>query len=357
MNTHENMMYNSLKDLSTIPGPVGREYLVRQWLVDRWKKKSIEVFEDRIGNLLFKIGGKGPKLLIQAHMDEIGFVIRYITPEGFLLLDPAQESHRTSPGHLYMVGQEAQILVKNKVVATGVFAAPSGHVLTTDLINKPLTFNSFYVDIGVNSKEEAESLGVQVGANVVWHRDLKRVGSRYVGKAMDDRVGLHVMDLLLNEIDVKKLNYELWFGATVSEENGAYGAHSLGKDMKFDLAIPLDVGLVGDIPTISNEEYPTKLGAGPSLVYKDGFINYDENLLDSLEKIALENKLPFQRATYHHYGSDGLEFYKNGIPSALIGIPTRYTHTAFEMVDPKDIVVTVQLLKSFIEHYNKRYNL
>ncbi|MFC4075897.1 M42 family metallopeptidase [Salinithrix halophila] len=341
-------MDHALKALVDLPGPAGREQAVRQWLRERWEGQVQECREDRVGNLICKVGGQGPKLLIQAHMDEIGFIVRHISSSGFLFLDPVQEAHRSSPLHLYMMGQTAQVIGRKGVVATGVFAAPSGHVLTSAHVERPLDYNGFFVDLGVDSREEAEEKGVDIGAGVIWHRPVTKMGTRYVGKALDDRVGLLVMDLLLDQLHRNSLNYEVWFGATVQEENKAHGAYALGQSMEFDLAIPLDIGLVGDIPTVNEQNYPTRLGAGPTLVYKDGAIHYHEDLLWKLEKAAQKYTIPYQKGVYQNYGSDGIAFYDRGIPAALIGIPTRYTHTAFEMVDQRDIKATVDLLQAFI---------
>ncbi|MBL4953790.1 M42 family peptidase [Neobacillus sp. YIM B02564] len=346
---NDEKIYGTLKELIDLPGPVGHEYTVRNWLQNRWKDKVQEYMIDPVGNLICKIGGKGPKLLIQAHMDEIGFIVRYITPTGFILLDPVQEAHRTAPIHLHMIGQTAQVIDRKGVVATGIFAAPTGHILTNQQMGSNLDFNGFFVDLGVNTKEEVEKMGVRVGSSVIWNRKLSKIGNRYVGKAIDDRAGLLIMDLLLNNLNPEDLNYEVWLGTTVQEENKAHGAYALGEFMKFDLAIPLDIGLVGDIPTVNQQDYPNRLGAGPALVYKDGAIHYDTNLLWQLEDTAKENNIPYQIGIYSKYGSDGIAFYDRGIPSALVGIPTRYTHTAFEMVDNQDIKKTVELLKKFVE--------
>ncbi|PFD99879.1 hypothetical protein COE15_27565 [Bacillus cereus] len=344
----EKSISKTLEELINLPGPAGHECIVSDWLKKHWINKSEECFNDKVGNLICKIGGKGPKLLIQAHMDEIGFIVRYITSDGFLLIDPVQEAHRSGPNHLHMIGQLAQVISRTGKVATGVFATSTGHVLTEQQRSGNLNFNSLFIDMGLNSKEEVEKLGVHIGSSVVWTRELTQVGDRLIGKAFDDRIGLLVMDILMKKIDVSKLNYEVWYGATVQEENKAHGASALGSRMNFDLVISLDSGLVGDIPTVNEQNYPTRLGGGPTLVYKDGAIHYDTKITWGLEDVSKEYNIPYQIGIYSNYGSDGVAFFDSGIPSALIGVPTRYTHTPFEMVDIKDIYSTVNLLNHFI---------
>jgi tetrahedral aminopeptidase len=205
-----------LQELLGIPGPTGHEEGVRAWLEARWRPRVREWVEDPLGNLLGRVGGQGPRLLIQSHMDEIGFVVRAITPEGFLLLDTAQGPRRQSPDRRYMIGQLAQVVGRGGVVAEGVFAAASGHTLTQGQLNKgQLDFDDFFVDIGAESRAEAERLGIHVGAGVIWSLPARRIGRRIVGKAMDARMLLAVMTLLLEALDPDALQYELWLAATV----------------------------------------------------------------------------------------------------------------------------------------------
>ncbi len=349
--TNVNEIFTLISELTSIPGPTGQEEAVKQWLRNKWKARMLEWQEDAIGNICCKVGGIGPKVIIQSHMDEIGFVVRYITPRGFLLLDSSQEQRRSSPERRYMIGHTAQIIGRyGTVIAEGIFAAASGHVLTQEQIDKPhLGFNDFFIDIGTKSREEAEKLGVYIGAGVIWYREAKRLGSRIVGKALDDRMLLIIMDLLLDRIEIAKIKCELWFGATVQEENGRHGANALSFNQNFDKAIVLDVGLVGDTPTTTEEEHMAHLGGGPTLVHKDGGTHYNENLLWCLVDIAEKHGYPYQHGVYSNYNSDGAAFMSHHIPSLLIGVPTRYTHTPFEVVETDDIETTVKLLQAYLE--------
>src|SRR5690606_21084034 len=121
---------------------------------------------------------------------------------------------------------------------------------------------------------EAEQRGVHVGAGVIWSWPARRFGTRIAGKAMDDRALLAVMDLLLDELDPQALQYELWFAATIQEENGLHGARALAHQHRFDAMLALDVGLVGDVPTVQEKEYDARLGGGPTLVHKDSGVHY-----------------------------------------------------------------------------------
>jgi endoglucanase len=184
---------------------------------------------------------------------------------------------------------------------------------------------------------------------VIWYRPLQRVGRYVSGKAMDDRMPLAIMDVLLHDLDVATLKCELWFGATIQEENGLHGARAMGIRGDFAMALALDVGLTGDVPTVGLREYDARLGGGPTLVHKDAAIQYDRRLLWHCADLAGQAGIAYQHGVYANYGSDGVAFIDAGIPALLIGIPTRYTHTAFEMVDPTDIEATIRLLHAFVQ--------
>ena len=343
-------MLQLLRELCDIPGPSGYEEPVRTYLTQRWRSRAQSLTVDAVGNLLVHVGGQGPRVLVQAHMDEIGFVVRYITDDGFLLLDTAQGPRRMSPDRRYMVGQTAQVLGRNGVVARGIFAAASGHVMTQAQIDKAhLGFEDIFVDIGVTSRREAELFGVHVGSPVIWYRGLHRIGRYVSGKAMDDRMPLAIMDTLVQQLDTSTMACELWLAATIQEENGLHGARAMGVRGQFDMVLALDVGLTGDVPTVGLREYDARLGGGPTLVHKDAAIQYDRRLLWHCADLAAQQGIPFQHGVYANYGSDGAAFIDGGTPALLIGIPTRYTHTAFEMVDPSDIDATVRLLQAFVQ--------
>jgi putative aminopeptidase FrvX len=129
---------------------------------------------------------------------------------------------------------------------------------------------------------------------------------------------------------------------------GLHGAFALAARERFDLAVALDVGLVGDVPGVAPEEYEASLGGGPALVHKDGFMFYDARLLWALADTAEAAGVPFQHGVYAGYGSDALALAQSGVPSALVAVPTRYTHTAFEMIDARDVEATVTLLAAFL---------
>lgn len=342
-----NSIVDTLIELMEMTGPTGQEEPVLAWCRNRWSELGATVEVTPIGNVIARVSGSGPRLLLQGHADEIGFVVKSIDHNGFVWLDNAQAGGGRYFHDRYPVGQPALVVGRDAHVP-GLFATMTGHILTTRAQEPArLATNDLFVDLGVSSKAEAEALGVHVGAGVVWNPPTRRLGQRLFGKAVDDRVSLALMTHLLAEVDHASLTYNVTVAATVQEEIGLVGATSLLSLEQIDLAIAIDNGPIGDYPGVDEREMPVKLGDGPTLVYKDGWVHYDRRIIGQLRAIASANNIPYQESTYPGFGSDGAAFIRKGIPAALIGISTRYTHSAFEMVDIRDVEGALALLKAF----------
>jgi len=334
-----------LADLCAVPAPSGAESELADLLHERWAPRCAEVRRDPIGNVIARVGGAGPRVLLQAHMDQVGYVARYVTDDGFVLLDTAQGDRRTGPERRHPVGQPVRILARDGSWIEGVLTASSGHVLTAKQRDThELSFNDFWVELGM-SKDAILDAGVHVGAPVIFSAPTRHVGELLVGPAMDNRVGLALMDAL---IDTDGLACEPWLIATTQEENGLHGARALVREERFAAAIALDVGLAGDIPAVEEREYATKLGAGPIVVHRDTGIIYDRVLTQHLFALANARDLPIQDGLFGGYGSDGLALAEAGSPTSLVTVATRYTHTAFETIHPDDLAATVDLLRALV---------
>jgi endoglucanase len=338
-----------LSALCALPAPSGREEPVRRFLLDRWRGRVDDLGVDAIGNVIGRVTEGGPRLLVHAHMDEISYVVRSITDVGFLLLDSGQGRRREGPELRHMIGRDVTVVAAGGVVVDGVIAAPAGHVLTREQFDAPRPgLDDFFVDLGLESRGEVEERGVHVGSGVVFATPTRRLGRRLVGKAMDDRVALAAIDLLLDALDREAAKWELWVAATVQEESGVHGARALAATSGYEAAIALDVGLVGDVPGVGRHEYEARLGGGSTVVHKDALAFYDSRIVDSLLDVAVRDGIPVQHGVYAGYGSDAVPFLDAGVPSALVAVPTRYTHTAFEMIDERDVHELVRLLAAFV---------
>jgi tetrahedral aminopeptidase len=338
--------FDLLGELTGIPGPTGQECAVMEWCATRWRDHCQELRYSATGNLYAHVGGTGRRVLIQAHADEIGFIVRSIDKNGFLHLATAQT--RDDPAKRFPVGQSALVLGRHGQVE-GLIAAASGHVLTEDQRNSTkFTYEDMWVDIGAESRDDAEKQGVHPGARVIWNPPLRQMGTRIYGKALDDRLLLAFMTALLESEAVENLGCELHLAVTVQEENGLIGAEALHHDLRPDVALALDVGLSGDIPNVKDQTMPTALGEGPILVHKDASVHYSREVIWALAEIAESEGIPVQHAIFERFGSDGAQFIRHGIPAALLGPPTRYTHSPFEMVDERDLDSTFKLLTAYV---------
>jgi endoglucanase len=164
---------------------------------------------------------------------------------------------------------------------------------------------------------------------------------------MDNRVALAMMDEMLNRVDVARLQYDLYFGSTVQEESGLYGAHSINREANCEYAISLDTGLSGDVPGVDARNVSTRLGAGPILIHKDLY-GYHHVLNNRITDAASEAGIPLQHAVYSIYGTDSGALIREGVAAAAVVVPTRYTHSPFETVHADDLEATVALLLEFL---------
>ena len=345
-------LFELIKSYTELPGPGGDEWIVQDFVQKRWRPHVQTMTQTPVGNVIAHVGGEGPRLMLAAHADEICFVVKYIDDNGFVWIASGQRDPEQRPTLRSSVflpwGHPALILTEAGPVEC-IFATLTGHVLTPAqrAMSQP-TWNDIFLDVGASSRAEVEDQGIQIGDRVIWNPPTRRMGDFVYGKAMDDRVGLAIMERLLVEVDRERLAYELLFVSTVQEEIGLVGAESAAAAAGCELAIALDVGLVGDAPGVDPRDASPRLGGGPTIVHKD-LSNYSRPLTRALMKTAKEAAIPVQPAVFAFYGSDASAFTRHGLQAALVVAPTRYTHSPFEMVHLTDVELTVQLLKRFLE--------
>lgn len=346
--------FESLKRICEITGPIGYPDEMNAYLREAWGPLG-DVTETPVGNVIAHVGGRGPKLLLDAHSDEIGYVVRTISPDGFLWITTAQRVVRPklAMSELLMLGQPAIVVGRGGRKVEGVFATVTGHVATPDQRAKQEhDYNDLFVDIGARSKAEALSWGVTPGSLIVWNPPTRRMrpdGKLIYGKALDARMGLHIATEVARRADRGKLRFDLYLGSSVQEENGLIGAESLIRHADFAQAISIEVGLAGDIPLVDPRELAVALGQGPVLVYKDASVHHDRHLTERLADLAEARGIPYQLAAYPQFGNNAKEFIAAGVPAAMITPPTRYTHSPFEMCHEDDVEHAVRLLVAYLE--------
>jgi len=346
------LVYELLKTLCELPGPGGDEGRVQDLMAGRWGPRVKGLEHTGVGNLIARVGGNGPRLLMAAHADEISFVVKYVSDDGFLWITTGERDTDQRPslrGPVFLPWGHPALILTTAGSVEGFFATLTGHVVAAKHQAKTQPeWNDIFVDIGVSSRAEAEDKGIRVGDRVIWNPPTQRIGPYAYGKAMDDRVGLAILDRLLDVIDRERLAYDVTYVSTVQEEIGLIGAESVARQTGCEMAIAVDIGLAGDVPGIDPRDVSPRLGAGPTIVHKDLY-QYNRQLTLALMRAAQSARVPVQPAVFAVYGSDAGAFTRQGLPAALVAVPTRYTHSPFEMLHLSDVELTVRLLKTFLE--------
>lgn len=341
-------MFELIKTLTELSGPVGQEGIVLDYIDTLWREAGADVSRTRIGNVIAQAGGEGPGLLLIAHADELCYLVRSIDYNGFIWLANGQAwERRTSVRNWFYVGQRVRIMARSGIIP-GVIASATGHAATL-VLPEPgeLNWNDFWVDTGL-SRDQLIRAGVTPGTRVIWDAETVQHGEHIVGKALDDRVPLAVITEVMRRVPVAERRFDLTLVCSVQEEIGLIGAHALTAQHSYDAAIVVEIGLAGDIPTVDQYALPIRLGHGPILAHKDALVHYDHALTTRLEQTAKLAGLPIQHAIFGSFGSDGAALMKADIPSAMVAFPARYTHTPFETAHQRDIEILVEWLCAFV---------
>lgn len=331
-------MKNLIKKLTETYSPSGREERIRNTILEELKGYIDGYNIDKLGNLIvWKKGRKEGKILLDAHMDEIGVLATFIDDRGFIRIEPVGG---ISPYNLL----GTSISFPN---AEG-FVGVEGETMEEYTKNiKNLDFDKIFVDIGVKNKEEAENL-VPPGTFGVYSATFKDLGNRLVSKAMDDRIGCAII------IEVFKRSsplYDLYGTFSIQEEIGLVGASVVAFNIKPDIAIAIDVTAHSDTPK-GSKRMSLELGKGPAIKIKDSASISDRKIVEILRNTAEKNNIPYQVEILLRGGTNAavLQRTGEGIPAGTLSIPTRYVHTPHEMVDINDVENAINLLKLLVEN-------
>jgi endoglucanase len=333
-----------LRRLIETPGVSGREDQQREIAREELGDLTDEVRTDVMGSVIgTKRGSDDVRVMIAAHTDEIGFLVKYIDDKGFLRL-------QTLGGHdpANMVSQRVLVTTSDGEPLRGALQ-PSRKPphLSHGEEQKPPKADEFYVDLGMDAETVKEK--VHVGDYVVMDRTLEKVGETYVGKAMDDRVGVFVMYEALRAMGDHQAT--IFAAATSQEEVGLRGAEASGSALKPTVVVALDVTLAMDVPGGGNENTITELGKGVAIKIMDGYSISHPKLVDHLRAIAEREDIPYQMEILPAGGTDagGVQRLHGGIPAVTLSIPCRYVHTPNEMVRSTDVEAAITLLARYLE--------
>lgn len=322
-------MKELIKKLTETYGPSGHEERIREVIRAEIEGLADEVRVDALGNLIALKRGKGQgiKVMLAAHMDEIGIIVTHVDEKGFLRFAPVGGVRP-----LTLLGGRA-------VFADGTVGTFGMEKREPEEAKKIPTFDKLYLDVGAKDKE---SVPVKVGDVACFQRPFVAQGDRLIAKAFDDRIGCAVLIQVMR--DLKETPHDVYFVFSVQEEVGLRGATTSTYGIQPDLGISVDVTRTGDTP----EAHPmaVSLGAGPAIKVKDGRMLAHPAVKDLLVRTAEELGIPYQLEVLERGTTDAaaIQISREGVPAGCLSIPCRYVHTPSEMVDYNDVANAVKLL-------------
>lgn len=329
-----------LVDLLNARSPTGHEYEA-QAVVDHYVAPKVDAYRrDTMGNRYATVNPDGdPRLLFAGHIDELGLIVTYINDQGFIYFDTLGGHDKTM-----ISGRRVSILTKEGEIK-GVTGKRAIHLMSAEDRKKVPETHEIWIDIGVNSREEAEKF-VRIGDPAIYDQSFELIrGSVGVARAFDDKAGAYAVLEAVRRLSKGKLNARVTAAATTQEEIGTRGAITAAYSENPDFAVAVDVGHATDSPDCDLRKYGnTKQGGGP-IVCRGPNIN--PVIFDRIIECAEKNKIPYQlEADPRPTGTDAraIQVAQAGIATGLLSIPLRYMHTPSEMVDLEDIEHTVQLL-------------
>lgn len=329
-------MKTLIQKLVEIPSPSGYEVKIREVVRAEISPYVDEIRVDALGNLIARKGLKsqdGLKIMLAAHIDEIGLIVTHIDENGFINFTPIGGVRP-----LNCVGGRVRFL--------------DGHagVIFTEPLDDPTrspTFEQLFIDLGYSNRKDCP---VQVGDVAVFDRPFVDLGTRLVSKAMDDRIGAVVLIEALRQL--KTSPHELIFVFSVQEEVGVRGATTAAFGIDPDLGLATDVTGTGDTPRRSNRRMAVSLGNGPAIKVRDGGMLADPRVVNWMVHTAEKAHLPYQLEVLEGGSTDAraIQLTRAGVPAGCLSIPCRYIHSPSEMVDSRDVENAIRLLVELLRN-------
>jgi putative aminopeptidase FrvX len=326
------MMKSLIQELVETTGPSGYETQVREVIRSKIESFADEMQVDALGNLIAikgKNNSSGKRIMLAAHMDEIGIIATHIDGSGFVRFTTigGVSRHTCVGGRVRFLDGTQGVIYREEL--ENVTSLP--------------TFNQMYVDVGATKRDDCP---VRIGDVAAFDRDFSAYGDRLVSKAMDDRIGVAVLVETLRKLE--KTPNQIYFVFSVQEEVGLRGATTAAFGLDPDIGIAVDVTRSGDTP--KGVKMDVSLGSGPAIKVRDGGMLSDPKVVDYMVHTAESAKIPYQLEVLEAGTTDAraIQLTRAGVPAGCISIPCRYVHAPSEMVDFNDVQNAVQLLLALI---------
>jgi len=345
-------MLENFEKLVEIPGGSGFEEKVIEFMVTELKKNLQDVSVDPMGNVIGRLGSGKKSVMVCAHSDEVGMLIKYIDPKGYIYFDLNG-----------MIDERVLLSTKvdictNKGIYTGVVGVKNRHLLTAEDLKRPISLLDLWIDVGAKNAEEVNKWGIEIGDPIVFHPNFQKIGKDTIlSKAIDNRAGCTILIDLAERLKSKKLDYELFFVAAVQEEIGSRGAKVASQTLNPDMAIVIDTVPASD-PITPPQQATSECGKGPVIRSMDvnalgwGTI-YSKKIRQRLIDTATKKKIPFQKDIFRTWtDASAIHTSGKGIPCGGLYIPRRYSHSPTELMKWSDVERTAELLLLFLKDLN-----
>jgi endoglucanase len=337
-----------LKEITEASGVPGYEEAVR--VVMRKHLEGVaEIEQDKMGSFIASHQGTrgGPRIMLAGHMDEIGFMVRMITKEGFVKFVPLG-------GWWDMVLLGHRVSIKTaKGDVLGVLGAKPPHILADEERKKMIEKKDMYIDVGACSEEEVREMGVRPGDPIIPISEFALMANPrvYLSKAFDNRIGCALALQALQQVAAEGHPNAVYAVGTVQEEVGLRGAKTSAFAINPDVGIVLEVDIAGDVPGIRPEESSVRMGGGPSLLVYDARMIPNLKLRDLVIATAEELQIPLQFSAMPGGATDGAMIQSNnaGVPTVVLAVPTRHIHSHNSILCRDDYDQALKLVVAVIK--------
>jgi putative aminopeptidase FrvX len=336
-----------LRELSDAAGPPGFEEPVRKIMVREMRPLADELRYDGLGSVIARQGSSGPKIMLDAHMDELGGMVRRVTPDGFL-------SMQMLGGWLdQAIAGQRWVILGSKGPVKAVTGIRDVHLTAGDERNRLIPRDAVFLDVGAANAAQVAALGLSPGDPVVPDSPFEVLNGtlNYAGKAWDDRIGCAVLIEAMRRLKASGHPNQIYFVATVQEEIGLRGARASTAIVRPDVGIAIEGGVTGDAGGAKAEESQAKLGGGPGMFLYDSSALPNRRMVQLVKEVAAAKGIPLQLDLVQGYGDDSAEMqsFAGGAPTVNLVVPARYTHAHNGIVNRRDFDQMVELTVALLQ--------
>ena len=337
-------------ELSELIGISGYEKPVVDYIQSKIDGLVDEMWIDPLGSLLAVKNGSNAKerILLDAHTDEVGFMVSYVEPKGGYLRFVPIGGWDTR----ILLGQSVKILGKNNQEYHGIIGSKPPHLTSAKERKEAVDIPKMYIDTGMTT-EQVEEAGIKIGSvGTLYHPFVEFPNNMIRGKAFDDRTGIYILIQIIKEFSEKDHSDTIVFSFTMGEEVGGRGAGPAAFALKPTMAIAVENTTAGDVPGIRDAECPAYIGKGPAISIADRSMIVHPKVNNRLINNAIHEKIPYQMKKPIFGGTNAGVIHKTreGIPSSVVSVPCRYIHSPTSLLSLDDLINSIRLISAFIRN-------